>query len=520
MFFYASKHCGLLATWGDDASIENGVPAAALAAGSQEGIVKMETSFITLPNTAVHSYNQVDTCKFCSAAKHGTRAWSRDRRALVDIVGKGLTPFGYRRPKRVRLDKQGAAALCFEFPQEDDPLPPGMDCEPAKSGKVLADFAYNGTVLMQGDGGVRQYQVDASRLRELAEHTGPVFGDDSRESAQGWGEAVATAQYAVQMQMALNGHAGFSELGEILFKTEGIPTDGGPGFRLCYCFAAANTPEYFDALAPLPQVRRLGSGLYSLATLMDVEDGCLLCVAALACDAELSAADFLVAVEMCVDELTEEELQQMSRCLEAAGFDMEQQSADVLGAHRGFIEEEPPITPDDRDLVETVRSTLVSLHVADVEVDMFRPAGEPLMEFPSYLSYLWYEFAVNTERVRVGFCRHCSRGFSLQGWRGRTKEFCPQCKDAGINARNRGKLQEARRLFVEEGLDVESIAAEVYPGRGRDEAVERVRHELATFPALKREVKASPDGNLARRCMRDGVVFAERKRRGSGGGAR
>ena len=481
----------------------------------------METSFITLPNTSAHSYNQADTCKFCSAAKHGTKAWSRDRRAIVDIVGEGITPFGYRRPKRVRLDKQdGGASFVFEFPREDDPLPNDMDCEPAKSGKVLADFAYNGTVLAEDEDGLRQYQVDASRLRELAEHTGPVFGDNSRESALGWGEAVATAQYAVQMQMALNGHASFSELDDLLFKTVGVPTDGGPGFRLCYCFAAANTPEYFAALAPLPQVRRLGRGLYSLATLTDTEGGCYLCVAVLACDAELSAADFLVAVEMCVDELSEEELRQMSRCLEEAGFNMGLGRAEILGEHRGFIAEEPPIAPDDRDLVGALRSTLISLHVADVEVDMFRPAGEPLMEFPSYLSYLWYEFAVNAERVRVGFCRHCSRGFSLQGWRGRTKEFCPQCKDAGINARNRGKLQEARRLFMEEGLDVESIAAEVYPGRGRDEAVERVRHELATFPALKREVKASPDGNLARRCMRDGVVFAERKRRGSGGGAR
>lgn len=482
----------------------------------------METSIITLPNMAVHFYNQADTCKFCSAAKRGTRAWSRDRRALVDIVGTGgLTPFGFRRPKRVRLDRQGGgASLVFEFPREDDPLPNGMDCEPAKSNKVLADFAYNGTVLTEDEDGLRQYQVDASRLRELAEHTGPVFGDNSRESALGWGEAVATAQYAVQMQMALNGHASFSELDDLLFKTVGVPTDGGPGFRLCYCFAAANTPEYFAALAPLPQVRRLGRGLYSLATLTDTEGGCYLCVAVLACDAELSAADFLVAVEMCVDELSEEELRQMSRCLEEAGFNMGLGRAEILGEHRGFIAEEPPIAPDDRDLVGALRSTLISLHVADVEVDMFRPAGEPLMEFPSYLSYLWYEFAVNAERVRVGFCRHCSRGFSLQGWRGRTKEFCPQCKDAGINARNRGRLQEARRLFMEEGLSVERIAAEVYPGRGRDEAIERVRHGLATFPALKREVKACPGGGLARRCKRDGVVFAERKERGSGGGAR
>lgn len=439
----------------------------------------------------------------------------------MDIVNEGLTPLGFRRPKGVRLEGEGQqGVLCFDFPEREDPLPDGMDHEPVKSNMVLADFAYRGTKLTPLPDGRREFAFSGARARELAESTGPVFGDNARESLSGWSEAVLAAQYAVQMQMALNGHADFSELGAFLYKAEGVPTDGGPGFRLCFCLSNANSPEYFDSLAPLPQVRRLGSGLYSLATLVDTEDGCMLCVGALACDAELSAADFLIAVEMCVEELEEGELQQMSRCLKAAGFNMEQGRAEILGGHRDFIEKEPPVTSADRDLVETLRSTLVSLHVADAEVDMFRPVGEPLMVFPSYLSYMWYEFAINAERVHVGFCKHCGRGFNLQNWRGRVKQYCPQCKDAGINARNKKNLSETRRLFMEEGLDVNTIANMVYPNNKRCEAVERVRFGLATYPLLKRQVKEDPESNLARRCMRDGVVFAKRKKRGSRGGAR
>lgn len=479
----------------------------------------MEASLFTLPKTDYDSYNQEDTCKFCSAQAHGTRAWDRRKGALVTLTSRQTNPFGFRKPRHVRRRGQGAQTVfCFDYDASDDFSHDGTNREQVRSKKVLADFAYNGTSMFVDEDGVRQYQVNVSRLKELAELTGPVFDqENSEETVLAWSEAVTVAQYAIQMQMVLNGHESYSALDEILFKTVASAVDGSFSFKVCYCFAHMDTPEYSSALGELPQVRYIGEGLYTVATAIKDEEERLLCIAALESNAELSVDDFLWAIKTFVEEQDAAACEALKASMIQAGLKASDDSSGLMERY-GFRSEDAFMDESDRSLVEAFRSTLVALHVSGVDVDMFRPAGEPLMRFPSYLSYLWYEFAVNAQRVRVGFCEHCGRGFNLQGWRGRMKRVCPQCKDASINQRNKDRLGEARSLFMDEGLDITAIAARIYPNRDSEDACERIRHGLATYPLLKRQVKAEPSGTLAERCRRNGIEFAKRKKRGEGSG--
>lgn len=204
----------------------------------------MGEALLTLPKPLYYSYNQEETCKFCSAQSHNTRVWDEERRALVRLTSKEANPFNFRKPRRVKDEnKDGQAVLRFDFGPAGEPEDDGG--EQVKSRKVLADFAYNGTSMAVDEDGVRQYQISTKRLAELAGHTGPIFGQsNAEENAMAWAEAVTVAQYAVQMQTVLNGYEGYKSLDGVLFKTAARAVDGSFGFKVCYCFANANTSEY------------------------------------------------------------------------------------------------------------------------------------------------------------------------------------------------------------------------------------------------------------------------------------
>lgn len=419
------------------------------------------------------------------------------------------SPYGFYPVEGAKFSKDSGA---LEFSLADASL-----AERAKSKKVLCDLAYNGAKLVRSDDERIEVQVSKDRIRELAQDLGPLYGPGGTESLASWVEAVTVAQYAVQIQLTLNGRLPFEALDGFISKTVARRVGGGAGFTLCYCYASISSGEYLGALAPMPKVDRFAPGKYTFATLVDDDEQSYLAVAALISDVELTSADFLEAMSLFTDELSDGQFEALRDQMQDAGFDVDNGSYGIFADEAGYLDEELPVDSQDGELLAMMRDAFIALHVFDIEVDLFSGDEEPVVRFPHYLAYLWYEFAFEADAVRVGFCDYCGRGFNMRNWRGRTKRVCPQCKDAARNEDVKSRRDAVRALFIEGRKSVEALAESIYPNVAKDVAVEKVRQDLASYPLLKRMIAAAPNGELSQRCKRDGVVIKPRKTRSDKG---
>lgn len=424
-------------------------------------------------------------------------------------IQRSQSPFGFCPVDSVELSQDGGS---LEFS-----LARAFQTEQEKGKKVLCDLAYNGAKLVHSDDERLEVQVSRDRVRELAQDLGPLYGLDAEESLASWVEAITAAQYAVQIQLVLNGRLSPEALDGFISKTDAQRVGGGPGFTLCYCYASAKSGEYLGALAPMPKVERFGAGKYTFATLVDDGAQTYLAVAALISDVELTAADFVEAISLFTDDLSDDQFDALRLQMQDAGFDIDDESFALFVGDADYLDDELPIDKGDRELLTMLRDVFISLHVSDIEIDLFSGDDEPVVRFPYYLAYLWYEFAFDADAVRVGFCDYCGLGFNMRNWRGRTKRVCPQCKDAARNEGVKSKRDAARTLFIEEGESVEAIAGSIYPNVAKNAAEEKVRQGLASYPLLKRMLAAAPDGELSQRCKREGVIIKPRKTRSDKG---
>lgn len=357
------------------------------------------------------------------------------------------------------------------------------------------------------------------RIELFARKAGPLFGRAADETVSDWQFAIDAAQEAIRMQQQVNGTRPWVAESERVVKT--VVTDSaGKGLFTCYNYlfgiGPEKTGEYSASIPSAPWVRafaedRGGDYLFAVRSVeggIEAFDVCLV-----SCEGSLSLA--LLAQMLCFfndQPLTRAALLEMGAGqLEGANLEEIERMAGALEAGDAVRFAEVPVGKADAPHVQRIVQAMAALHLQRVTVDLFKSDGtDDSLAFDTFLSSLWYDFAMQLGAVKVGYCQECGAGFSLTGHRGLPKRYCSDdCRTKAKNRRERDKVDSARRMYMD-GCGVSEIARELYPGKSERVASKDIVALLAKWPKLKQAVKAEclegGDHPFARRCCNDGII--------------
>lgn len=354
------------------------------------------------------------------------------------------------------------------------------------------------------------------RLRTCALAAGPLLGEPTAESVSDWMCEIHIAQTALEIQRAVNGDGAVDSPLIHVVKSLVSAEDGTELFS-SYCVSLTSGIEgeaRLERLFPtMPWMKRFsdkGSCDYAFVCHDDSDEQHVIDVHLISFPRDIPTVDFTF----------------MTSYFEGLGYDVSAVDASgefssVAAASalaRRIVSREAPLDADDLPHLQHVVHALIALHTEGVHVDLFKSDGShDFLAFDSYVSSLWYDFAMRLGAVKVGYCAQCGKGFSLTGHRGMAREYCSEaCRTQAKNERRRGQVARARALFME-GSSVETVAREVYAEMAPSAACNTVRRVLRQWPELKHAVEEdlmAGDGALVRRCVAEGAVdeaFVARK---------
>lgn len=499
----------------------------------------------------------------------------------MQLVDQTKTVHGRIPVKAVRLeDADEGLMLCFAL---EPPSAIAQEQAAVREGKTrkhrepaVADIA-----LLWEEGNV----VDRNVLMTVAKRIGPLFGQSDRELVSDWLAASLMARNVLSVQEAVNGSVSLELIDAMYPETERTDNTDEPkeptencsaeNERKDDCFThtqaasvaktvARNTQTgnrftlynlsievpagasetYFATMPAFPHFKKFVAHDAYDYVFMDVCDEQYkdedvprhyVEITLFSFAHEISFLDFVAAMEACGGAEGEEAVSLWHRLAREEGLAAGEVPKGFYGlasGASGLQVREAHLEESDRRCLQKLVHAVVSLNLQGIQIDVFRSAeADDFMTFSTYLSYLWYCQAKQLDQVRIGYCAVCGRGFSLTGHRGIERNYCSEaCKTKAKNARVRKQTEEARRLFLEEGLSVVEVAQRVYAeelsGNVRankrktlTQAQQRVRKVLKSYPAFKHELDRAVelgDVTFVRRCIEEGIVtkkdIEERKR--------
>lgn len=404
------------------------------------------------------------------------------------------------------------------------------------------------------------FKTDHVLIEKIAQSTGPLFGPHKAERLIDWISESLLVGSAIAIQSVINSNEPDELRFEPFYREDGVwitktklSTGKGKPFLLFNVMSEVDKrsiPVLFPNEAEFPRVKRYVTREgcdYAFIGLSNCGQRRFLTISLFVFQREITPSDYLVVCEQFASSLVDcgEESPEVSEHEGCAGNGEGEKSsirdaliakAQELGIDVGDAEwdssglsgeiESEPDTFNKKDVphLQKLVHAIVSLNLEGVGVDFFcSDESDGFMVFPNYLSFLWYRFACDLGQVKIERCEVCGRGFSLVKARGKRRKYCSeQCKNEAKNAREKAKKEAARRMFLDEGRPVSSIAEEVF---GSVNAEGKVRKLLAEYPALKHrlddDLRAGTGGAFVKRCMHEGVfssnaIAARAKRLGIG----
>ncbi|MBQ9042380.1 MAG: hypothetical protein IJ111_06150 [Eggerthellaceae bacterium] len=357
------------------------------------------------------------------------------------------------------------------------------------------------------------------RIALFARKTGPLLGDAADEAVSDWQFAIGAAQEAIRMQEQVNGTRPWVSEAERVVKTTVTDPAGGVLFN-CYNYTFGIGPEnpgrYSSSIPSAPWVRtfsesRGGDYLFAVRSVeggIEAFDICLV-----SCEGSLSLA--LLAQMLCFfndQPLTRAALLEMGvGQLDGVDVAEVERMASALENENAVRFAETPVGKADAPHIQRIVQAMAALHLQRVTVDLFKSddTGDSLA-FDTFLSSLWYDFAMQLGAVKVGYCQECGAGFSLTGHRGLPKRYCSdECRTKAKNRRERDKVSRVRAMYME-GHSIPDIARELYAEKSERVAAKDIVSMLAKWPPLKQAIRdecaKKGEHPFARRCCEDGVI--------------
>lgn len=427
--------------------------------------------------------------------------------------------------KQARFDKEGPAGPClhFDFCSPHEAVKEAFSAS-LKNAVSLEDLAYPFD---------REGKLDTLRLAKLAEKTGPLFGANETELLSDWLCESQTMRDVLTIQEVINGHQDISHLeadenqDAIVAKSSvktSLTSNSFNIYTLEINLSYGASDMFFKDLPAFPFFKRFTAPKMFDYVFVNKDSSAedFISVTLLSFKREISALDFaaaLGALGIIGDKERFEQL--MCDASEAMDLSTDDLPKDYFGLADSMEATESSLTKDDLPHLQKLVHAITSLRLQNISIDVFRSAEtDDFMVFPSYLSYLWYGFAKQSDQVKIGFCARCGRGFSLTGHRGIARSYCSEaCKTKAKNARMKRQRDDARTLFMQ-GLHIEEIAKQTYafelsdnarPNQRKtlEEATELVQYSLSHQPSLKKAVdadlRASAGAPLTKRCLEEGV---------------
>lgn len=388
------------------------------------------------------------------------------------------------------------------------------------------------------------FKTDHVLIEKIAQSTGPLFGPNKTEKLIDWiGESLLVAS-AIAIQSVVNSDEPdelrfgpfYREDGVCITKTRLTAGKGRPFllFNVMSEISESSIPVIFPNEADFPQVKRYVTQAgydYAFIGLSTCGQRHFLTISLFVFQHEITPLDYLVVCDQFASSLVDSEedapesperkgnarggegkrtsiRNALIAKARALGIDVSDAEWSSSSFSREIESDSAPFDGKDAPHLQKLVHAIVSLNLEGVGVDFFcSDESDGYMLFPNYLSYLWYRFACDLDQVKIERCEVCGRGFSLVKARGKQRKYCSeQCKNEAKNAREKAKKEAARRMFLDEGRSVSSIAEEVY---GNNRAKGKVRKLLAEYPALKHrlddDLRAGTGGAFVKRCMREGV---------------
>ena len=356
-------------------------------------------------------------------------------------------------------------------------------------------------------GGMEQADL-VERIASCARSCGPLLGQPVAESATDWVCEIGIAQAALRLQQAVNGDVSLASPALPIVKS-GVweETTHVPLFT-SYCVSLrsgmAGDGRLESCFPRMPWMKRFandgGSCDYAFVCCDDSQDEHVLDIHLISFPRDVPTVDYSF----------------MTAYFKGLGYDVSAANAEdafplaetpLAGR---IVSDEMALNKEDAPHVQRLVHVIVALHTEGVHVDLFKADGSnDFLAFDTYISSLWYDFAMRLGSVKVGYCVQCGRGFSLTGHRGMAKEYCSEsCRTQAKNERRRAQVARARELYWE-GEAVGEVASAVYPEMGERAACDAIRKALRQWPALKRAIEddlKNGDGSLTKRCVDEGAV--------------
>ena len=398
----------------------------------------------------------------------------------------------------VRNSAQGYAEIAFSFPEGHQDAPaPAFDLETLACSLPVYQITDQDEII--------------ERISNTAITSGPLLGAPEAESFSDWMAEIRLAQAALGIQRAVNGDAPFDGPGTPVVKSIVRNVESDAVVFTSYCLSLVTGVEGSTKLEStfprMPWMKRFSDETacdYVFVCADDSQDQHVIDIHLIAFPEDVPTVDYSFMTGY---------FESLGHDVSGLGDDFEASGASGLATLDATTAENDRLRKADAPHLQHLVHALIALHTEPVHVDLFKSDGSrDFLAFDTYLSSLWYDFAMRLGKVKIGYCVQCGRGFSLTGHRGMDKEYCSEtCRTQAKNERRRSQVSVLRDLFMD-GLSVEEIAAKVYDDMARRPAEDAVRKSLRKWPTLKHAVEddlKSGDGVFTRRCVEEGAVDEE-----------
>lgn len=381
-----------------------------------------------------------------------------------------------------------------------------------------------------------------TQIRQLLEQTGPLIGNSAKEPFSALEFSFSAAQSIIMLQKLLNDEGSLAEAStirnvlsrnekgkivetsqqvfveDIIEKTDILAEDTGRRlvmYMLSFPVGTEDNADYLRMLVPTPGFKKLtedGMADCAFYNVIPDEDGMLWAeVVLISGDQELTPTDFYACMRDLYEEYDSEDyLERASELIREAGLHTVEEPYNLAQSNNLTFDHDAVITEDDRARLQRLIRILISLHMGGISVDVFSAREEDnYISFPSYLSFLWYEFARNLRKVDT--CIECGKGFNLEGHRGLKKQYCSDaCRTKAHNRAKKEQRDAIRTMFLDQNMSVEEIARIAYPDKSVRMAAKQVLNALKNSKEL-RWAAAAGDATIVERLKEANLLIAGKK---------
>lgn len=368
-----------------------------------------------------------------------------------------------------------------------------------------------------------QQNSNAQSLFNLAETTGPLFGQGYSEYLGDWAYAANTALVAINVQNLINQNNEEQSLVSMgwsgrLKNYSILNSNGYSAGTILQAEIYSRQDGMYSRMLPLVPIKRMEyldqprSYLYGFSfrhgtdianqVKLDITQVCVIQTLKEPSVTDISAAIGKLAALNAFHEIKDCELAKLLLELELP----KASAADITRMNLVATD----LSQSHAAAAHHLNKLLVDMHLKNTRVDMFTGAEDcGYIEFDSALSYLWFRFAQTLRQTEIKFCPECGRAFSTIGHRGIPRKYCSDaCRTAAKNKRTRKGLSNIRKDFSQ-GKSVAEIAEGLHGGSHAD--VIHVIESLESWKKLRDDVANSIEDDgweesaLLKRCIDEGL---------------